>query len=214
MNKILLITRPKHDATVYYLFHWAKKIIELAKNKSISVLDLSEKRANCKEVTSILQKKEPLLVFFNGHGDEGCIMGHNNEVLLAVGKNEQLLISKIIYSLSCRSGKKLGLKGVQIGASAYLGYDDDFIFVRDENKLRTPLEDKTAQLFLEPSNQIMVSMLKGHTAGNSHERSKRNFRKSVLKVASSESYDNYLIPYLIWNMQHQVCLGNENASFK
>ncbi len=175
---------------------------------------MSEKRANCKEVTSILQKKEPLLVFFNGHGDEGCIMGHNNEVLLAVGKNEQLLIFKIIYSLSCRSGKKLGLKGVQIGASAYLGYDDDFIFVRDENKLRTPLEDKTAQLFLEPSNQIMVSMLKGHTAGNSHERSKRNFRKSVLKVASSESYDNYLIPYLIWNMQHQVCLGNVNASFK
>jgi len=42
MNKILLITRPKHDITVRYLFYWAKKIIELAKNKGISILDLKE----------------------------------------------------------------------------------------------------------------------------------------------------------------------------
>lgn len=214
MNKILLITRPKHDATVYYLFHWAKKIIELAKSKSISVLDLDEKRANCKEVSSMLQKKEPLLVFLNGHGDDGCVMGHDNEILIAVGKNEQLLISKIIYSLSCRSGKKLGFKSVQIGASAYIGYDDDFIFVIDENKLRAPLEDNVAQLFLESSNQVMISIIKGHTVGNSHERSKRNFRKSILKVASSESHNNYLIPYLIWDMQHQVCLGDKNVSFR
>ena len=213
MNKILLITRPKHDVTVYYLFHWAKKIIELAKSKSISVLDLDEKRANCKEISSVLQKKEPLLVFFNGHGDDGCIMGHDNEILIAVGKNEQLLISKIIYSLSCRSGKKLGFKSVQIGASAYMGYDDDFIFVIDENKLRTPLEDKTAQLFLEPSNQIMISIIKGHTVGNSHERSKKAFKENVLKVAGSESYDNDLIPYLLWDMQHQVCLGNKSSTF-
>lgn len=214
MNKILLITRPKHDITVHYLFYWAKNIIELAKDKSISVLDLDEKRANCKEVSSMLQKKEPSLVFFNGHGDDDCIMGHDNEVLLAVDKNEQLLSSKIVYSLSCRSGKKLGPKSIQSGTLGYIGYDADFMFFIDNDKLITPLEDKTAELFLKASNQVMICLIKGHSIKYSHERSKKVFRENRLKVANSESHDNYLIPYLLWDMQHQVCLGDENASFK
>ena len=100
MNKTLLITRPKHDVTVHYLFHWSKKIIEQAEKKGIKVLDLKLKRANCKEVVSMLQKKEPSLVFFNGHGNDDCIKGHNDEVLIAAGENDQFLISKIVYALS------------------------------------------------------------------------------------------------------------------
>jgi len=214
MNKILLITRPKHDVTVRYLFYWAERIIELAKEKSITVLDLKEKRANCKELISMLQKKEPSLVFFNGHGDDNSITGHDNEVLLAVGKNEQLLISKIVYALSCKSGKILGHKSIQGGAFGYIGYDEDFIFVVDQDKIREPLKDKTAELFLEASNQVMICLIKGHNIRYSSERSKNIFRENALKLASSESHDNYLAPYLLWDMQHQVCLGDENASFK
>ncbi len=211
MNKILLITRPRHDATVHYLFHWSKEIIALAKEKGITVLDLEGKRANYKEVASMLQKKEPSLVFFNGHGDDDCIMGNDNEVLVAVGKNEELLASKIVYALSCRSGKGLGRKSIQDGAIGYIGYDNDFIFIIDETKINDPLRDKTAELFLRPSNQVMVCLLKGHNIKYSHERSKRIFRESARKVANSESQDSYLIPYLLWDMQHQVCLGNQDA---
>lgn len=212
MNKILLITRPRHDATVHYLFYWSKEIIALAKEKGIAVLDLEGKRANHKEVTSMLQKKEPSLVFFNGHGNENSIMGNDNEVLIAVGRNEELLASKIVYALSCRSGKALGYSSVQGGASGYMGYDNDFIFVIDETKISDPLRDKTAELFLRPSNQVMVCLLKGHNIKDSHERSKKIFRENARKVANSESQDSYLIPYLLWDMQHQVCLGNKNSS--
>jgi hypothetical protein len=213
MNKILLITRPKHDITVHYLFHWAKQIIELAKNKNISVLDLDKERANRREVSSMLQKKEPLLVFFNGHGDNDCVKGHDDEILLAVGENEQLLISKIVYSLSCRSGKNLGPKSVQNGALGYLGYDDDFIFFIEDDKIGSPLEDKTAELFLEASNQVMISLIKGHTIKESYEKSKNIFRENILRLAASESQDSYLIQFLVWDMQHQVCLGEESAHF-
>lgn len=213
MNKTLLVTRPKHDATVHYLFYWSKKIIELAKTKSIPVIDLKEKRANCKEVSSVLEKRNPLLVFLNGHGNDDCVTGHDDEALLVVGKNENLLISKIIYALSCRSGKNLGVKSIQAGALGYIGYDEDFIFVIDENKLRMPLEDEIAQLFLEPSNQVMVSLIKGHSIENSHLRSKKAFIEKARKLIGSESHNNHLIPWLVWDMQHQVCLGDKNASF-
>ena len=69
MNKILLITRPKHDVTVRYLFYWSKKIIKLAQEKSINVWNLEGKRANYREIESMLKKRKPSLVFFNGHGD-------------------------------------------------------------------------------------------------------------------------------------------------
>lgn len=213
MNKRLLVTRPRHDITTHYLFHWANKIIELAKKKHFSVLDLKRKRANKKEITSILKKIEPSLVFLNGHGDDGCIRGHNNEILLEAGKNEKLLKSKIIYALSCRSAKKLGPKSIKAKALAYLGYDDDFIFIIDKDKVGKPLADGTAKLFLDPSNQIMISLLKGHSVGNSCYRSKRLFRENARRVASSESFYHYLIPYLLWDMKHQVYLGEPSAIF-
>lgn len=214
MNKILLITRPKHDPTLHYLFHWSKKIIELAIEKGINVLNLEGERANRKEVESMLNKRKPSMVFFNGHGNYDSIAGHEDKTLLAVGKNEELLVSKIVYALSCRSGKQLGCESIKKGALGYIGYDDDFTFVRDPDKVSEPLRDEIAKLFLEPSNQVMISLIKGHNIEDSHQRSKKAFRESAIKVANSESHDNYLIPYLLWDMQHQVCLGNRDVSFK
>lgn len=55
MNKIFLITRPKHDPITHYLFYWSTKVIKLAKEKGIQVLDLQRERANKKELTSIIK---------------------------------------------------------------------------------------------------------------------------------------------------------------
>ena len=208
MNKILLITRPKHDVTVRYLFYWSKKIIKLAQEKSINVWNLEGKRANYREIESMLKKRKPSLVFFNGHGDDDRIAGHDDEALLVVGKNEELLI----YALSCRSGKKLGYESVKKGALGYIGYDDDFIFIIDPDRISDPLRDKTAELFLEASNQVMICLIKGHNIKYSHEKSKKIFLNNARKLINSESEQSYLIPYLLWDMQHQVCLGNKNAS--
>src|SRR3990167_5526558 len=210
MNKTLLITRPKHDVTVRYLFYWSKKIIKLAQEKSINVWNLEGKRANYREIESMLKKRKPSLVFFNGHGDDDRIAGHDDEALLVVGKNEELLISKIVYVLSCRSGKKLGYESVKKGALGYIGYDDDFIFIIDPDRISDPLRDKTAELFLEASNQVMICLIKGHNIKYSHEKSKKIFLNNARKLINSESEQSYLIPYLLWDMQHQVCLGNKN----
>ncbi len=212
MNRILLITRPRHDVTTHYLFYWAKELIELAVKKGIQVLDLRKERANKKEFTSMVSKKQPCFIFFNGHGGANCIGGHNDEILVEGGKNERLLKSKIIYALSCGSGKELGPKSIKLGTMSYIGYDDDFLFVFDEDKATKPLEDSTAKLFLYPSNHVVRCLLKGHTAKDSSQRSKEKFMENIQKLLTSKS-PFVLIPYLLWDMRHQVCLGQDEAVF-
>jgi len=211
MNGTLLVTRPKHDDTTHYLFYWAQKIIEIAKEKGIKVLDLDRDRANKGEFESMVAKMRPSFIFFNGHGSVDCINGCDGEALIEVGDNEKILKGKSVYALSCSSAKKLGPASIRVGARAYLGYDDVFIFSYEPDKLSRPLDDKTAELFLGPSNQLVVSILKGHIAGESYDRSQKSFLQNIRKLVTSESSDSSLIPYLLWDKMHQVCLGDENA---
>jgi len=81
-----------------------------------------------------------------------------------------------------------------------------------KNKIIYALSCETAKLFLEPSNQITISLLKGHTTGDSHQRSQNSFLKNIQKLLSSESAETYLARFLVWDMRHQVCLGNREAS--
>lgn len=214
MDRIFLITRPRYDETTYYLFSWSQEIIDLAKKKGIQVLDLAKQRANKKELTGIISKKQPSFIFFNGHGDTDYISGQDNEVLVKVGANEKLLISKIIYALSCKSARELGPRSIKIGAVAYLGYNDDFIFMYNSEKISRPLSDNLAALFLKPSNQLVRSLLKGHSAEGSYKRSKDLFIRNIQELLTSEASPyGYTLPYLMWDVEHLVCLGDRNASF-
>jgi len=207
MSNSLLATRPNFDLTTRYISAWAEEIIKIAKSKNKQVFDLSKKRANRKEFESMVRKHNPDLVFLNGHGNETQVAGQNDEILLSLKGSRSLLKNKTIYALSCKSGKVLGPESVKSGANSYIGYTEDFIFLYDEKMINRPKEDKTAEMFLEPSNQVMVSLLKDHSAKEAHENSKQSFIKRIRKMLSSQStrIESSAVRYLIWNMQYQVC---------
>lgn len=215
MSKKLLITRPKHDDTTHYLSYWSKKPIENAKSKGIKVIDLPQKRANRNEVEGMLSKQNPGLVIFNGHGDNNVIGGENQEPLIIAGKNEKLLKGRITYAISCKSAKELGPKSIEAGAKSYIGYDDDFIFFYEPTKISRPLTDDTAKIFIEPSNELIVSLIKGNSTEESCKRSKELFKKNISKLLTSEASeeDASMARYLWWDMKHQVCLGDQGAKF-
>ena len=213
--KKFLITRPEHDDTTHYLSNWCKKIMEVANAKGISILDLNREKATKKEFASMIQKQKPGLIMFNGHGSDECVTGHKKEILVVAGENESLLKESITYALSCRSGKLLGPKSVNAGAKAYLGYDDDFVFVYSPDKITQPLADETAKLFLEPSNEIIISLIKGNSAEESYNRSQEFFMDRMKKLLSSEATpeESSMARYLWWDRLHQVCLGDKRAIF-
>jgi len=194
---------------------WAKKLVDFAKNKNFDVLDLEREKANKEEVEGRLKKIAPRLVMLNGHGNVDRITGHDDKTLIKCGQNEKILEYKIVYAVSCKSAVILGIEAINSGCLSYIGYKENFIFCH-KNKIRKPLEDKTAELFLEPSNQIIISLLKGNASGESCINSKKYSMRNIKKLLNSESSPetNQLVQFLYWNLKHQVCLGDENAKIE
>lgn len=213
MSKIVLVTQPNHDLTTNYLSLWAEKVVGIAKRRGIKVVSLKNRRANKKEFISVNRKVNPQLIFFNGHGDYDLVTGQDNEVLVKSGENDQCLSKRIVYALSCRSASKLGKISVKHGTRAYLGYDEDFVFNYDQEKISRPWDDQIVKLFFEPSNLLVASLLKGHTAGESWQSSQNEFKRKAIALITSKdkiAINSYL-PNLLWDMRHQVILGNKKA---
>lgn len=209
----MLITRPDHDLTTRYLFFWSEQIIAQAEKSKRKIIDLKGKRANKKEFVSVIKRQKSSFVVMNGHGDSESIRGYDDEVLIQAGDNEEVLAGMIVFARSCSSAKKLGPASIKSGTKSFIGYIDDFVFLFNERYLTRPLRDKTAAMFLEPSNQVAISLLKSHSVLEADQYSKKLYQKNIEKLmtseASSEAKD--FLPFLIWDMKHQVCLGDGGA---
>ena len=209
----VLLTRPKHDYTMRYISVWNEEVIDIAKSKKFAIFDLEGTRAVRHEVESFLAKKHPELVLLNGHGAPDHVMGNENEVLVQKGENEHTLAGAVVYALSCSSGELLGPACIQSGTKAYIGYDRNFSFIHLTSYRTHPHNDPIAKLFAEPSNLVGTTLLKGHTVGDAYKRSQRAFRRNINRLISSETKpeESATLKYLLWDMQHQVCLGNKEA---
>lgn len=212
MTKIL-VTRPEHDDTTHYLSHWSKQAIDLAEKKGITVFDLHKEQANKDKFESMIKKQNPEFVIFNGHGDVDKIGGHKMEPLVIANKNDKLLGNKIIYAHSCSSAKVLGPVAVDHGALSFLGYDEEFVFFYDPEKITKPLQDETAKHFLGPSTEAISSIIKGNTIEVAQRRAKDLFIKNFSKMLSSEANegDASMARYLWWDMRHLVLCGDKEA---
>lgn len=213
MSRAILITRPDHDLITTYLFHWSTFVIEEASKKDIKVLDLRGRKANRKTFISYIKEHEPILVFFNGHGNEDTITGYDNEVLVEANKNEELLVEKIVYARSCDAAKNLGRLCIDNGTIAFIGYEKKYALAYTLSKVSTPLKDKVARLFVEPSNLVPISLLKGNTTKDAYRKSQdfmwRNFGFMLSTRATQSQKD--AAPYLWFNRKHQVVLGDQDA---
>lgn len=213
-NKKILITRPDHDPTTAYLFAWTEPIIDLvSKSQVFGLIDLAKEQANKNNFLDALKKEKPVFIFLNGHGSGTTVAGYNNEPLVVMGNNEDLFKDKVVYALACKSGRTLGRWLVGNGTKVYLGYEDDFIFIIDEAKVANPLTDETAKLYLEPSNILVSSLITGSTAGEAYQESQNKYQEHINEILTSESQedDKDLLPYLFWDKEHQVCLGDKEA---
>lgn len=191
MGRSLLITRPEHDPANKYLSIWSERIKEEAALKGFKVIDLFRDKAVRNRFIGILKKVKPCLVVINGHGSDSIVCGHNNETILT-SSDKDVVGGKVIFARSCRSAKSLGQVLVKGGLISYLGYQNDFWLVTNPDNIYRPLEDRVASLFLEPSNSVVIYLLKGYQTGMANEKSKELFRKNIEKlVIQGPQSDNY-----------------------
>lgn len=206
------MTRPEHDLETFYLSSWIKEVIDLAENKNIKAICLDREKANRKNVEDIIKKIPLNFLIFNGHGSDNEICGHNNEVLIKTGENVDLLKGKIVYSIACRSAEGLGREAEKEGVDAFIGYQRDFIIFTDTSKSATPLRDEFVRPFLESSNKIGISLVKGFTAKEAFWESQKSFEKWILYHFKSELAESpFILSGLLWDSGCQKLIGNENS---
>jgi len=200
----VLITRPRYDKATHYLYYWSEPLKKEAESKGYDVYDISKKKASRKNVISFLNKHNPTVVIFNGHGSRDSVCGHDNEELIKARQDSYLLKGKNIFIRACDCGKDLGPDAIQSGATGFVGYKEPFIFFWDKEKFYHPLDDKVAAPFLESSNQVAISLIKGHPADYAHKASIKVYRKRLEEMLTSVSNSDKAWA-LVWNMRNQVC---------
>jgi len=208
MNSTLLLTRPNHDIGTNYLCYWSELAVK--ETRGFKILDLMGEKANRVNFTSYVLKHKPAIIFMNGHGSEDVICGQDNEIIVERNKNEYLLKNSVVYARSCDAGKRLGLDCVKKGTLAFIGYKRKYILGFSTQYITRPIADPVAKLFLEPSNLIIKSLLKGNTVRKALQKSKeemlRNIRFMLSDSALMEQRD--AAPYLWANINSQVEIGD------
>ncbi|MDZ4229125.1 MAG: hypothetical protein U1C50_02620 [Patescibacteria group bacterium] len=214
MSKSLLVTRSNHDEATNYLYYWSAIVIKVAKKKKFSVYDLAGKKANKKIFDSYLKAKKPTILFLNGHGNATTITGQDMEPLLEIGI-KSAVPETIIYARSCDAGITLGKKLVEDGAKAFIGYNQKFILGYTPGRLTRPLTDSMAKLFLEPSNLVVFTLIKGQTAQKAQDESRQAMRQNYRKmtVATASKRKKYAARWLWSNYKSQVLYGDIKATY-
>ena len=211
MKKSILITLPRYDDVTEYLSEFSKGLFEEAKKREINMRPLRDKEATRTNFERTLQKLPCGMVFLNGHGSNSQILGHEREVLLD-SDNIAMLKDKIVYARSCESGGELGKTFSNESKGCFIGYKRKFRFLADSEWTANPSKDPVASLFIEPSNQVAVTLMKGHTSQEAYDNSKMHMLKSIKSVLKSEIQESFIISSELWNnFDGQVIYGNTEA---
>ena len=202
----ILITRPRYETATQYLYHWSALLVQAAKNGRNKVFDLEKGKACRKNVGSYLKKRTPSVVIFNGHGNSRSIAGQDGEGLIIANQNTHLLKGCVVYVRACSAGKVLGLEIIETGGKSFIGYTEPFLFYSNEKEFfNKPLQDDYARPFFEASNQVGLSLIKGKTAKEADEDSKKVYRNIISRLLTSDASNSFIVPDLLWNMHNQVC---------
>lgn len=208
----IIITRPNHDQITTYISLWSETVIVFAKAKGHAIFDLFGKKADKISLEKYLSSNKPNFLFLNGHGSSDVVCGYNDEVLLDDKTQPILIKGLIIYARSCNAGENLGQILVTMGVKAFIGYTKSFSFAISNKFVFRPKEDPLAKLFLEPSNLVGTTLIKGNTVIEAHGRSILGMKKTLSEMILSDIPNKKDYAFALYNnMLGQVVIGDDQA---
>ena len=210
MEKRLLLTRSRHDIANQYLFSYSEEIISDAKALGWHVEKAENEKNTAEELHSRLKNK-PNFVFFNGHGNDSSIHGHNNETIIDIS-SASLLTGTIAFARSCSALKVFGKEAVKSGCTSFIGYEGLFLIPRVFEYESSPSINPAAKPVLEVSNIVGKLLLKGCTVQTAVNASQAKACSLMLKMLSSnEPHDKAAFTALYQNSSALSFAGDPNA---
>ena len=213
----ILITNPNYDDTTGYLYYYTKKLLKFIELKGIKHIEVKRPKLRRGEVENYIIKNKPSLILLNGHGDDKTVYGDRingvEEPIIEEGKNHLLLQGKLVYARSCWAARSLGKKCTYDGG-CFIGYDVPFQFWVDE-RMSIPPKDKTAELFLELSNLLAKTLIKGNSAIEAVRKSREKSKENIMSLLKKKKEPGTMSKIMVlWNnMQGQKILGDINMRY-
>lgn len=141
-----------------------------------------------------------------GHGNYDLYTGHWGDHILEIGHYDSAEVKdKALHFLSCRTGRDLGPDAVANGASAYVGYDENFTFVWDDST--TPVNEFL--LFIQSDATFDLQMATGATAGQAFDATKQAFDAAIAQVPNTAA-----ATWLTYDRDHMRLHGSAAATIK
>lgn len=146
-----------------------------------------------------------------GHGDEVSFTGHNEAVILEIGKYDPREVQgKVIKLISCQTGVALGPDLIKNGALSVAGYVDDYIWVMDSDLASTPWADKEfAGKSLMPVVDGLNTLLDGKTCREALEIEKNGYTRNA-----EVEEDELIKSCLEFNRDNAILLGATEAQIR
>ena len=150
------------------------------------------------------------IIVGTGHGDEEAFTGQKEVVLLKVGEYDPKDIrGKVIKLLSCQCGLALGPDLVRKGATAFMGYRDDYVWVMDADYLFMPWADPVAALSLMPVVNCINAILDGRRVREAFDLELAGYSENA-----EEEEDELIASCLEFNRDNAVLIGDPNATIR
>lgn len=194
------MTLPTSDDVTEYLSIFSKQIVLECAKSNIEIKTIIKEKVTRKNVEKAIKKLDYKMLIFNGHGSLRTIQGHKNEDLIIVDENNDLLKNRITYARTCWAVMVLGEKSMkQSKEGCFIGYKIPFMFIIDKTWAGNPIKDKRAKIFFETSNLVPIGIIKGNTAKEANENSKKSMLKAINKLLMKRDRDSDVIAQTLWN---------------
>jgi len=211
----ILITSPSDDPPKTYARYYLRLFAEKAAEEGHRTVIIREPLLGNFE--DAIRKYNPRLVIVNGHGGRKGVTGADYHVILGVkgydpelslnivAQNPELMKGRIVYLLSCFSGKELAPKLVRYGARAVAGYTSAFIFLSENSADK----DVRSRQFFTAALQLPLLVIKGREFGVGCTAVRNAFLKYV---EEAEEKGNFLMAkYLYFDYLNFKCFGYMRA---
>lgn len=211
----ILISNADHDTWTRYLKSWTDKIRNAAaKSGRVDIVEISGDKATRENFEKALKTEKPDIIIVNGHGQPDVLHGYEWNILVHADSNPDILKDKITHAIACASLDEVGVKVVETGGRAYIGYTEDiYFYCSDKEKHEDRLADDAACLFLDPAFEVAIALIEGCSVEAAFLRGRNQYSLMMRNVLQSNIPDKeqYLIQ-LFHHFRVFKFLGDGSAS--